>query len=187
MALSAITWFIALRMFRRSRITSSSCSLSPRRSASRDATNISICCGFMFISTHLLLVSFIYPYHSVRAPFGPFAGVRLLLRLSRGISRISFPPVTLCPLLTPAARWAHLAVGSLEWSVAAGSFSFVSLSVAEFGSPPVKSRSSDDAGGLVAGIPHTGSFTRQPPRCSGPPGVNTHLSVRKRRVYEHCL
>ena len=37
----------------------------------------------MFISTHLLLIAIIYPYHSVRAPFGPFTGVRLLLRLPR--------------------------------------------------------------------------------------------------------
>ncbi|WP_155310884.1 HigA family addiction module antitoxin [Desulfosarcina ovata] len=39
----------------------------------------------------------------------------------------------------------------------------------------------------LAGFPLIGYFTRQYPRCSGPPGVNTHLSVRKRRVYEHCL
>ncbi len=70
----------------------------------------------MFISTHLLFITIIYPYHSIRAPFGPFAGVRLLLRLSIRISRISFPPTTLCPLLTPLMRSKQVALPSANFS-----------------------------------------------------------------------
>jgi hypothetical protein len=110
-------------------------------------------CRGIHIKASPLLTTTIYPYHSVRAPFGPFTGVSLLLRLSRGISRISFPPVTLCPLLTPAARWALLAGCSLGSSAAADAFSFVFLSITEVGSSPVRSRYSDDAGGFGGRLP----------------------------------
>ncbi len=61
-------------IFPRSRMNSMNRLRSVGLSVTCDAVNISICCGNMSISTHLLLVSIIYPYLSVRAPFRPSPG-----------------------------------------------------------------------------------------------------------------
>ena len=104
----------------------------------------------MSISARLLLIIIIYPYHSVRAPFGPFTGVRLLLRLAQGqlahlvSSGYLMPSAdSRCTLSAPCGLLTR-------FSVAAGSVGFVFLSIMKFGSSPVRSRSSDDAGNFVS-------------------------------------